>query len=238
MSNDGAQSAQAGQSSEHGIEPEVFGEKSRVGQWFPHDEDEIPDAASQLQASRMRLARLARNHGLVFLGAILAFAAADTWNVLSGLLIADLLCVTIAALAGITITTLVHEWFHYWGARFARAHVSIPIRQGLFVYVWDFGRNSTGQFLIMSIAGTIGSVFAVALLWTTVPADTLGRAVLRSAAVASVIYSAMIEWPVIRRSRYSGDPLRELSKIDKALLTRSFVVASVSGIAMTILLVY
>jgi len=186
----------------------------------------------------MRLAKLARNHGLVFLAAILSFAAADTWYVLSGLLIAQLLCVTIAVLAGITITTLLHEWLHYWGARFARAHINTPTRLGLFVYVWDFGRNSTGQFLIMSIAGTIGSVIAVALLWSTVPADTLGRAVLRSAAVASVIYSAMIEWPVIRRARYSGDPLGELSKIDKALLTRSLFVASLAGIAMTILLVY
>jgi len=238
MNNDAAHTAQTGHSSEHGIEPELFGENSRVGQWFPPDEDQIPESASQSNASHRRLAKLARNHGVVFLVAVLSFAAADTWYVLSGLLIAQVLCVTIAALAGITITTLVHEWFHYWGARFARAHISIPTRPGLFVYVWDFRRNSTGQFLIMSIAGTIGSVFVVALLWSTVPADTLGRAVLRSAAVASLIYSAMIEWPVIRRCRSSNDPLGELSKIDKALLIRSFVVSSLSGIAMTILLVY
>jgi uncharacterized membrane protein len=189
-------------------------------------------------ASGLRLATLARNHGLVFLVAILLFAATDTWNAASGLLIAQLLCVMIAALAGITITSLVHEWFHYWGARFARAQINIPKKQGLFVYAWDFGRNSTGQFLIMSIAGTIGSFLAVALLWSTVPADSLGRAVLRSAAVGSVIYSAMIEWPVIRRAMYSDNPLGELSKIDKALLTRSFIVASLSGIASTVLLVY
>jgi hypothetical protein len=191
------------------------------------------DAAQSAQT-----AQLARNHGLVFLVAILSFAAADTWSVSSGLLIADLLGVAIGAVAGITITSLVHEWFHYWGTRFARAQFKLPARQGLFVYVWDFGKNSTGQFLVMSIAGTIGSVLAVALLWSAVPADTLGRAVLRSAAVASLIYSAMIEWPVIRRARHSDDPLGELSKIDKALLTRSFVVSSLSGIALTMLLIY
>lgn len=226
------------QSSEHRREPGVAGKSAGAGQGNPPDGREIPGSATPLQASRARLARLARNHGLVFLSAILAFAAADAWNVSGGLLIAGLLCVAVAAVAGITITSLVHEWFHYWGARLAKAQISIPARQGLFVYAWDFGGNSTGQFLVMSIAGTIGSVLAVGLLWSAVPADTLGRAVLRSAAVASVIYSAMIEWPVIRRVRHSNDPLGELKKIDKALLLRSFIVSSLSGIALTILLIH
>jgi hypothetical protein len=209
MSNDAAEVA--GQSAERSIEPGVFGEEFSVGQWFPHDENEIPESACRSSASRARLAKLARHHGLVFLAAILSFVAVDTWSVSSTLLIAELLGVAIAALTGITIATLVHEWFHYWGARFARARYKIPAKQGLFVYVWDFGSNTTGQFLIMSIAGTLGGFLALALLWSIVPADNLGRAVLLSAAVASVIYSAMIEWPVIRRCRHSDDPLGELS---------------------------
>ncbi|CAA0123579.1 Uncharacterised protein [Halioglobus japonicus] len=211
-------------------------ENTLVGQPFPLEEDEIPESATQPEQSRSRLTKLARNHGLVFLVAILSFAAADTWSTLSGLMIADLLCVITAALAGISITTLAHEWFHYFGARFAKAHINIPTRQGLFVYLWDFGRNSPGQFLIMSIAGSIGGALAVILLWSTVPADTLGRAVLSSAAVASFIYSALIEWPVIRRVRSSGDPLAELSQISKPLLSRSLLIASVSGILLVILL--
>ncbi len=207
-----------------------------VGQPFPLDEDEVPESESHPGQSRARLTKLARNHGLVFLIAILSFAAADTWSTLSGLLIADLLCMITAALAGISITTLAHEWFHYFGARFSRANINIPTRQGLFVYLWDFGSNTTGQFLIMSIAGSIGGALAVILLWGTVPADTLGRAVLRSAAVASFIYSALIEWPVIRRARLSGDPLGELSQIDKPLLSRSFLIASIAGIALTMVL--
>jgi hypothetical protein len=208
-----------------------------VGQPFPADEDEIPEAESQPQQSRQRLAKLARNHGLVFLIAILSFAAADTWSEISGLLIAELLCIVTAALAGISITTLAHEWFHFFGARFSRAHINIPTRQGLFVYLWDFRSNNAGQFLIMSIAGSIGSLLAVILLWTTVPADSLGRAVLSSAAIASFIYSSLIEWPVIRRVRQSGNPLEELSKIDKSVLSRSFLVASLCGIVLTTVLV-
>jgi hypothetical protein len=215
---------------------DIAGDNPLVGQPFPLEEDEIPESATHPEQSRARLAKLARNHGLVFLVAILSFAAADTWSTLSGLLIADLLCVITAALAGISITTLAHEWFHYFGARFSKAHINIPTRQGLFVYLWDFGANTTGQFLIMSIAGSIGGALGVILLWATVPADTLARAVLCSAAVASFIYSALIEWPVIRRARLSGDPLAELSQIDKPLLSRSFLVASLSGIVLTIVL--
>jgi hypothetical protein len=221
---------------EHSSAHAADSQDSLVGQPFPLDEDEIPESASQPRQSRSRLTKLARNHGLVFLVAILSFAAADTWSALSGLLIAELLCIVTAVLAGISITTLAHEWFHYFGARFSRAHINIPTRQGLFVYLWDFGNNTAGQFLIMSIAGSIGSVLAVILLLSTVPADTLGRAVLSSAAVASFVYSTLIEWPVIRRTRLSGDPLAELSKIDKPLLSRSFLVASLSGIVLTMVL--
>lgn len=223
---------------EHPELSEALADNLLVGRPFPPDEEDISASSNEPLASRVRLAKLARNHALVFLIAILSFAAADTWSTLSGLGIAQLLCITTAALAGITIATLVHEWFHYFGARFSRARIHIPTRQGLFVYHWDFGSNGAGQFLVMSVAGSIGGLLAIILVWTTVPADTLGRAVLRSAAVASVIYSAMIEWPVIQRTRFSGDPLAELSKIDRPLLTRSFVVASLAGIALTIVLMY
>jgi hypothetical protein len=224
--------------SEHDAASEALSDNPLVGRPFPPGDEDASKSGSEHLSSRARLARLARNHALVFLVAILSFAAADTWSTLSGLGIAQLLCVITAVMAGITVATLVHEWFHYMGALFCRASITIPVRQGLFVYRWNFGSNSAGQFLIMSVAGSIGGFLAVILLWTSVPADTLARAVLRSAAVASVIYSAMIEWPVIRRTRFSGDPLAELSKIDKPLLTRSFIVASLSGIVLTIVLMY
>jgi hypothetical protein len=190
------------------------------------------NAAPQLSRGQ-RLAKLAGTHALVFLLALSAFAAADSWNTVTGLGIAGLLCIITAALAGVTTATLVHEWFHYLGARSFGAKFGIPSRQGLFVFNWDFGGNSVRQFLFMSVAGSVGGVLSVLLLWQAVPADTWGRAVLRGAAVASVIYSAMIEWPVIQRVRRGGEPLAELSKIDKALLSRSFLIAGVAGIVMS-----
>ncbi len=189
------------------------------------------------QSRRLRLAKLARTHALVFLAALSSFAAADSWSTISGLGIAGLLSVVTGALAGVTITTLIHEWFHYLGARQSGGQFDIPSHQGLFLYDWDFANNSLRQFLVMSVAGTIGGFFAVFLLWTSVPADTWGRAALRGGAIASVVFAAYIEWPVIRRTRRGGDPLAELSKIDQRLLSRSFVVASVAGIVMTLVFV-
>jgi hypothetical protein len=52
-----------------------------------------------------------------------------------------------------------------------------------------------------------------------------------------VVFAALIEWPVIRRARRSRDPLTELSKIDQRLLSRSFVIASLSGVVMTLVFV-
>jgi len=186
---------------------------------------------------RLRLAKLARTHALVFLAALSAFAAADSWSALSGLGIAGLLSVITGALAGVTIATLIHEWFHYLGARQSGARFDIPSRQGLFLYDWDFRSNSLRQFLTMSVAGSVGGLLAVFLLWTSVPADTWGRAALRGGAIAGVVFAACIEWPIIRRTRRGADPLAELSKIDQRLLSRSFMVASVAGIVMTLIFV-
>ena len=185
----------------------------------------------------MRLARLASTHALVFVVALSLFAAADSWSTVTGLGIATVLCVVTGALAGITITTLVHEWFHYLGARYSGAAYDIPDKQGLFLYNWDFTHNSVRQFLMMSVAGSVGGILALGILWTSVPADSWGRAALQGGAIASVVFAAYIEWPVIRRVRISRDPLAQLSKIDQRVLSRSFAVSSTAGVLMALVLV-
>ncbi len=189
------------------------------------------------QSSGMRLARLASTHGLIFVAALSLFAAADSWSAITGLGIATVLCIVTGALAGITMTTLVHEWFHYWGARYSGAAYDIPHKQGLFLYNWDFTHNSVRQFIIMSVAGSVGGILALSILWSAVPADSWGRAALQGGAIASVVFAAFIEWPVIRRVRISRDPLAEMSTIDQRVLSRSFVVSSIAGVLMTLVIV-
>lgn len=204
----------------------------------PEEAPPLGGEAARRPASRgARLARLAGIQALVALLALSVFAAADSWNAVTGLGLAGGLCIIAGIVAGITLTTLVHEWFHLLGARFSGGSYEIPTRTGLFLYDWDYANNSVRQFFIMSIAGSVGGALTVILLWNAVPADSWGRAALQGAAIGSFVFAACIEWPVLRRTRTSGEPLVELSKIDQGVLSRSFFIASVAGLVMTVILV-
>jgi hypothetical protein len=188
---------------------------------------------NQLPASLSPGALLTRHaviHLLVWVVAFCLFAAADSWSSLTGLAIASLLAVVTGALAGLATVTLIHEWFHFAGAWLSGGAYTIPAKPGLFVYDWDFTANSVRQFKLMSVAGSVGGAVGLVLLWSSVPADTSGRAALLAGGVTSFAFAAAIEWPVLRRTGVSGDPLAELSKIDVSVLLRSLSVGIVAGV--------
>ena len=137
------------------------------------------------------------------------------------------------ALAGITLSTLVHEWFHYAGARYAGASFTVPKKLGLFLYDWHFEKNDQHQFLIMSVAGSVGGFLSLLFLWYAVPADNWGGAALRAGVIASIVFAALVEWPVVRRAREGADPMTELANIP-GRLRRCFVIASAAGILATL----
>jgi hypothetical protein len=182
------------------------------------------DAEPELPPAYSRTARLARHagfHALLWLAAFSAFAAADSWNSFSGLGIAGFLSVITGIIAGVVTSNLIHEWFHLLGAWRSGGNYEIPEKLSLFVYDWTFSSNNVAQFKTMSIAGSLGSVVAIILLWVSIPADTAGRTALVAASIGSLGFAAAIEWPVLRRVQASGDPLAELSKIDLQVLRRS-----------------
>jgi hypothetical protein len=141
------------------------------------------------------------------------------------------LAVTIAAASGFVLTTLVHEWFHLTGAFACGGQFRIPRSFGLFTYNWDFDQNNVSQFMVMSVAGSLGSVVGIALLWPlgTAPHSFSGAALL-AGAIASLAFGGAVEWPVLVRTLRSGQPLAELSKITPTVLIISFAVSVVSGL--------
>ena len=143
------------------------------------DYDSLP-----VDGGALRLAKHAGFHALIGLMALTLFAATDSWYTLTGLDLAMGLSVITGILAGAAIPTLVHEWFHYLGARFSGGAYIIPPRLGLFVYDWDFQTNTTRQFFVMSLGGTLGSLLAIFLLFNALPADSAGRASLLDASAA------------------------------------------------------
>lgn len=175
---------------------------------------------------------LVGTHLLVAMLVLSMWAAADTWQAVTGFALAGLLSVLTAFLAGFVLGTLVHEWGHFLGARLAGASYTIPGKPGLFLFNFDFARNSPAQFLAMSYGGQLGGALAVVLLWLTVPTDNAGRALLVAAAGGAAVFAAAIEWPVIRAVRAGGEPATELRRIDRALLQGS----AWKGLAATVVL--
>jgi hypothetical protein len=178
---------------------------------------------------------LFKHAALQFGIALIAFtlwAAADSWYLLTELSIASGLSIVMAAIAGVAVSTVVHEWFHFGGAIASGSAYTIPTKFGFFVYDFDYGKNNLRQFNIMSLAGQAGSWLTVLALWWLIPMDSAGRIMLVCGAAGSAVFGGIIEWPVIRRAQESGDPLAELSKIDAGVLQRSAIGGFGSGLLL------
>jgi hypothetical protein len=77
------------------------------------------------------------------------------------------------------------------------------------------------QFMVMSWSGQAGSWFAAMLLWLAVPMDSAGRDMLVCAAIGTAVFDSAVEVPMILRTRKRGNPLGELSRLDRPTLYRS-----------------
>ena len=88
-----------------------------------------------------------------------------------------------------------------------------------------------GQFLLMSIAGSVGSIVGIALFTLfSEPGNGASFAAL-AGAWASLGFAAAIEWPVLVRTLASGEPLTELSKINGRVLLVSLAISVAVGLA-------
>lgn len=182
------------------------------------------------QSNAILLLRQAATHLGVWVLAFCLFAASDSWAQLTGWRLATVLNVLTGAVAGFVTVNLVHEWFHYLGARATSASYTVNPKPGMFVFDWKFAENSMRQFYIMSIAGTLGGVVALLLVFNAVAADSAGRAAVSAGAVTSFVLGSLVEWPVLARTRRSGDPVAELSRLTPKALGLFSAGSAVAGI--------
>ena len=162
-------------------------------------------------------------HLLAIVATFALWAAADAWQSATGIAAASVLSVLAAIPAGVVFATLVHEWGHFAGARVSGARYTVPRKLGLYAFDYDFSSNSIPQFFSMSWGGQVGGAVAIALLWAALPQDTAGRCMVVASAIGAFFFAGMIEWPVLMRTRTSGNPLAELSRINRDTLYRSGV---------------
>lgn len=175
------------------------------------------------------VAHMAALHGAAALALLALFAAADAWGAASTAPPAGIASILAGLLAGFLLTSLTHEWSHFFGALACGGRYHPVPRAGLFAFNWDFEANGTGQFAVMSVAGSLGSVAAVALFTFALPPDTAGRVALRAASWGSLVFAAAVEWPVLYRVWRGVPPLEALLAIGRATL---LLAAAASVLAM------
>ncbi len=176
------------------------------------------------------LTRQAALHLAAWLVAFSLFAATDSWAQLTGWPLASLLNILTGIVAGFLSVNLAHEWFHYLGARLAGGAYEITGKPSLFVFDWQFDKNSLSQFYLMSIAGSVGGLITVYALFQAIDADNAGRIALLSGGLASFAFGSIVEWPVLLRTRRSGDPMTELSRLTPAALGRAAAGSALAGL--------
>ena len=176
------------------------------------------------------LAKQAALHLALWVIAVSLFAATDSWSHLTGWTLASLVNMLTGIFAGFITVNLVHEWFHYFGAKFTSGTYTITDKPSLFVFDWNFEKNTLNQFFTMSVAGTVGGVLSLWAMYVAVDANTAGRAALVAGAAASFAFGSIIEWPVLARTRRSKNPLQELSKISPKVLGRASAGSAITGL--------
>ncbi len=178
-----------------------------------------------------RLLKHATLHAVVVASAFFLFFVTthllnlDTRGVKHGLAIFS------AIFLGTASTAIFHEWSHLIGAKLGGATYTIPRKLGVFIFEWNFAKNSITQFYIMSVAGSVGGLLTIFLLNGMLPEFSMkyNKTVLASAFSAFVL-GAVIEWPVLFRTFSSKNPYAELEKTTPKILIASLVIAIFSGI--------
>ncbi len=77
---------------------------------------------------RFMLGKLAAVHLAAWLLSLSVFAATNSWAAVTTWPLASFLNIVTAIIAGLVTVTLVHEWFHYLGAKLVSGQYTIASR--------------------------------------------------------------------------------------------------------------
>lgn len=163
-------------------------------------------------------------------------AAANKWAMSSELGIAKLLSIIAGVLAGSLFVTAMHEWFHLLGAKLVKAEIAMATKPGIMLYHWHFPYNSVAQFMIMSVSGAAGGLLGLLILFTQLSPNTVGYTAALAAAIGITTFTAVLEWPVIWRTRNSREAGKEYDKVTSSVALTSaaagFAVGTLSFLAL------
>ena len=195
--------------------------------------DELFGDAADGDAQEPALAGMALRDAVLVLAALGLWGGADAWAAASGLGLATVAAVGNGGVAGWVITSLLHEWGHYAGAKLSGAAAPRIQAKGLsfFRYRFDLENNSLGQFTAMSLGGNIAHWSWFLGLLLLLPLSTAGQAAFVGTAFAFALFASFIEWPIIARVRQGQVPPTEaFTHIDAAFLRRNYLIGGAGGL--------
>lgn len=149
-------------------------------------------------------------HGMALLAAFALWGAADSWALVSNLAVANVFSVIASVVFGVAMAHVIHEWSHFAGAKWSGSQYTVKEKPSFLFFDFDYEKNSSKQFLSMSIGGTLGNLLFLALVLLLIPIDSVGRAMLLAVAIAMTVYVGSIEWPVIKIASSGKTPMESL----------------------------
>ncbi|MCY4344476.1 MAG: hypothetical protein OXE83_12980 [Gammaproteobacteria bacterium] len=182
--------------------------------------------------------QLIQDAALILAGLAL-FGGAEAWAAASGLLLAQVVAVGNALVAGWVITNVLHEWGHYAGAKLARAAAPRVKPPGLsfFRYRFDLEGNSLAQFTAMSLGGNLAhwGVFAAAFLLLPMATATPAQSGFVAATFAFAVFASVIEWPIIVRTNWGGlQPSKAFAHINRTFIRGRYLVGGIGGVVFLV----
>lgn len=179
---------------------------------------EASEVALDRDAELAKLRSIGALHFVMVMGALTLWGAADAWATSSDWGIAWFAAIANALIAGTVITSTLHEWGHFAGARWSGSYAPVlkkPVRY-FFMFDFSFERNDVRQFLWMSLGGILVPWLLVLLAAAWIPIDNPSRAMLLAVFVARAVQVSLFEVPVVRRTIGGGEPRKELGRQLKA----------------------
>ena len=174
--------------------------------------DQSPSDAQERAKDYARMRRIGSWHGAAVLAALTLWGAGNFWAVQSGLIIAQLVALGNALVAGTVLASIFHEWGHFLGARMSGSRSPVlkkPTRL-YFMFNFDMQANNASQFHWMSVGGVGASWLAALLIAALIPLGSLSGALLLAVVVGKAVNASFFEVPIIQRTRNSGEPQQEL----------------------------
>jgi len=157
------------------------------------------------------LMRQAMAHGSVMLALAASLVAANAWIPVVDSDIVYHVAAAWAFLCGLAFSHIIHEWCHYAGARLARSAFTLKPRVHPLFFDFDLKKNSSRQFLCLSLGGLIGNFLLLTLLISFTTSGGIVAISLLAAVLGQLVFVLMLELPVSVAVIAGKDPLAALT---------------------------